>query len=402
VKENCQRATPHSVSLNYIRMPANLTLATGTSSPHRALSAAVLSLGFALTGTGTVLLGVLLPVFAQKWDLRDDGAGLLLFLQFSGSSLGAILSGLNRIRSMAIGYGLTAASSLDLIFAHSRTPFAVFFFFGLGLGMAMTSTSLLFSDRWGDERAAKLEWLNFVWSFGATACPLVALPLVHHEDTHLVYLLILALSFLLLAWVVAMERQQKPLAALTAAAHRPLSLVFILLAVWAMCVVGVESALSGWLTTYSHRTGMPTLAGSALATSVFWFGEMLSRLAFSTPLLKKIGRQPVLKWGVWGVTASAVIIIAVPHPWVIVTAAGLAGIFTGPLYPLLLSYMLERSARGWFFAVAGVGSAVFPWFTGLVSVHLGSLRFGLLVPCAGSLAMLVLGALVFKPSRAAT
>jgi fucose permease len=207
----------------------------------------------------------------------------------------------------------------------------------------------------------------------------------------------------LLAWVVVIERQETPVVAPAAsgAALKSLGLVFILLAIWAMCVVGVEASLSGWLTTYSHRTGMPTLAGSALATSVFWLGEMLSRLAFSTSLLKRIGRQAVLIWGVWGVTASAVILITVPHPWLIVAAAGLAGIFTGPLYPLLLSYLLEHSARGWFFAVAGVGSAVFPWFTGLVSAHLGSIRFGLLVPCAGGVAMVVLGGLVFKPVRTA-
>jgi len=384
-------------------MPSNLAIPTGSSSPRRALSTAALSVGFALTGTGTVLLGVLLPIFAQKWGLRDDSAGLLLFLQFSGSSLGAIFSGLKRIRSMAVGYGLMAASAFNLIFTHSHTPFAVFFFFGLGLGMAMTSTSLLFSDRWGDERAAKLEWLNFVWSLGASSCPLIALPFVRHEDTHLVFLLIFVLSLLLLAWVVVVERQQMPTVAplATNTARRPLGLVFILLAIWAMCVVGVESALSGWLTTYSHRNGMPSLAGSTLATSVFWLGEMLSRLAFSTPLLKKIGRQPVLIWGVWGFTASAFILITAPHPWMIVPAACLAGIFTGPLYPLLLSLMLERSARGWFFAVAGLGSAIFPWFTGLISAHRGSLRLGLLVPCAAGLAMLILGGLVFKPERRA-
>ncbi|MFZ0305113.1 MAG: hypothetical protein WAL75_20650 [Terracidiphilus sp.] len=384
-------------------MPTDLIFSTGTSSPRSTLSTAVLSVGFALTGTGTLLLGILLPVFSEKWGLRDDGAGLLLFLQFSGSSLGAILSGLNRIRSMAIGYGLLVASSLDLVFAHSSAPFAVFFFFGLGLGMAMTSTSLLFSDRWGDERAAKLEFLNFVWSLGASSCPLVVLPFVHRDDTHLAFLLLLLLFTLLLAWVAAKERQERPVIvpAASGAARRFLGLVFALLAVWAMCVVGVESALSGWLTTYSHRTGMPTLAGSALATSVFWLGEMLSRLAFSTTLLKKIGRQTVLIWGVWGLTASTIILIAAPRPSIIVAAAGLAGIFTGPLYPILLSFMLERSPRGWFFAVAGVGSAVFPWFTGLISAHLNSLQFGLLVPCGGGLAMLVLGALVFEPARTA-
>ena len=383
-------------------MSSNLTVAAGPSSLQRMLSSTVLSLGFALTGTGTILLGILLPVFSEKWGLKDDGAGLLLFLQFSGSSLGAIFSGLNRIRSMAIGYVLLAASSFDLILSHSRAPFAVFFFFGLGLGMAMTSTSLLFSDRWGDDRASKLEFLNFVWSIGATTCPLFALPLVHRDDTHNVYLLILALSVVLLVWVVTTERQRPLVLPVTAASARSSpGLVFLLFAIWAMCVVGVESALTGWLTTYSHRMGMPTLAGSALATSIFWLGEMLSRLGFSTPLLKKVGRRTVLIVGIWGLTAAAVVLIAAPRPAIIVPAAGLAGVFTGPLYPILLSYMLERSPRGWFFAVAGLGSAVFPWLTGLVSAELHSLRLGLLVPCVGGVVMLVLGAVVFSPARAA-
>jgi len=374
----------------------------GELSPaRRVLSTAMLSIGFALTGTGTVLLGVLLPVLSARWRLHDDGSGLLLFLEFSGSSLGAILSGLNRIRSMAVGYGLLVASCLDLVFSHANAPFAVFFFFGLGLGMAMTSTSLLFSDRWGDDRAAKLEWLNFVWSLGATTCPLVTLPFVRGEDTHMVFELLVVLFAILLAWVASRERQPiaQAVAASSGNARRPLNLVFISLVIGAMCVVGVESALSGWLTTYSHRMGMRSLAGSALVTSVFWLGEMISRLAFSTKLLKKLGRESVVMWGTWGLTGSAVVLILSPHPSMIILAAGLAGVFTGPLYPLLLSFLLERSARGWYFAVAGVGSAIFPWFTGLVSAQLNSLRLGLLVPCAGGAAMLAVNALVSKPLR---
>lgn len=325
----------------------------------------------------------------------------MLFMQYAGSSLGAIFSGLNRIRSIALGYALLVASSLDLVFAHSRAPFTGFFFFGFGLGMAMTSTSLLISDRSGDERAAKLEWLNFAWSLGATTCPLLLLPLVRRDDTHQVYVLLLVAFFLLLAWVAAAERQEKPVivAAASNAERRPFDQVFLLLLICAVCTVGVESALTGWLTTYSHRTGMRSLAGSALATAVFWLGEMVSRLTFSTPLLKKIGRQTVLKWGICGVTASAIFLIAAPHPSIIIAAAGVAGIFTGPLYPILLSYLLERSARGWLFAVAGLGAAFFPWITGLVSAHLNSLRLGLLVPCFGGAVMLAFGALIFRPGQ---
>jgi len=53
----------------------------------------------------------------------------------------------------------------------------------------------------------------------------------------------------------------------------------------------------------------------------------------------------------------------------------------------LLSFMLEHSARGWIFAVGGLGAAVFPWLTGLLSSHFDSLRFGLAAPCAAALIM---------------
>ena len=72
------------------------------------------------------------------------------------------------------------------------------------------------------------------------------------------------------------------------------------LVVLALCAVGVETALSGWLTTYSHRADSGGLGGAAVSTSLFWFGIMLSRLAFSTRLLEMIGRRRVLQVMLWG------------------------------------------------------------------------------------------------------
>jgi MFS family permease len=343
------------------------------------------------------MLGVLLPTVSQRWGLRDDQAGLLLFLQFFASGLGAIVTGLNRIRSLAIGYAMFAAALAALVICGSKVAYAAFFFYGLGLGMAMTATSLLFSDRWGNDRAAKLEWLNFAWSAGATAGPVCFLPFLRQRDFHWLFSAMLTMSLAVFAWVVLMERAKS-------AARAPKSTqikssvrgVFALLLLLAMTTVGVEASLSGWLTTYSHRAGMHSLAGAALATSIFWLGEMLSRLAFSTRLLGKVGRRQVLQWGVWGATASAIAVIAAPHPYLILAAAGAAGVFIGPLYPLSLSYLLEISPWGWFFAVGGMGAALFPWLTGLVSAHFHSLRYGLTVPCAVGLTMAVLNWLIFR------
>jgi fucose permease len=70
--------------------------------------------------------------------------------------------------------------------------------------------------------------------------------------------------------------------------------------------------------------------------------------------------------------------------------SGLAGLSIGPLYPLLLSFILERAPRGWIFAVAGLGSALLPWLTGMLSAHYGSLRYGLIMPFAAALLMIAL------------
>jgi fucose permease len=162
------------------------------------------------------------------------------------------------------------------------------------------------------------------------------------------------------------------------------------LVILAMLAVGVEGSLSGWLTTYSHRADLLNEGGAVFATSLFWFGIMLSRLVFSTRLLAMIGRQRVLHFAIWCAAGSVALLIAAHNPAVIRVASGLAGLSIGPLYPLLLSFLLERSSRGWIFAVAGTGSALFPWLTGILSSHYGSLRYGLIAPCGAALLMVVL------------
>jgi MFS transporter, FHS family, glucose/mannose:H+ symporter len=362
------------------------------------ISSLVLALGFSLTGAGTIMLGVLLPVLAKKWGLADDKCGLLLFLQFLGSSLGAVFNGADRIRSLIVGYGLLVVSACALAFAGLYTLFVTFFFFGLGLGMAMTATSLLFSDRYGENRAVQLERLNFAWSAGAAAAPMLLLPFLHGAHLRLLFFVVQALFLLILLGILFRERAERVGSAVHTAAplenQTPLArlLPLVLLAV---CAVGVEGALSGWLTTYSHRASPGSPGEGAFATALFMFGVTFSRLAFSTRLLAMIGRYRALRAMEWGVAASLALLIAGHHALTIDLAAALSGLSVGPLYPLLLSFLLERSPRGWIFAVAGLGSAIFPWLTGLLSGHFGSLRYGLAAPCAAAVSMIALSSGAF-------
>lgn len=368
-----------------------------------AVSSLILAAGFSLTGTGTLTLGVLLPVLSHRWGLSDQAAGFLLFLQFGGSSLGAVLSGARRVRSLGIGYGILAASACALLLAGPHTLFAAFFFFGLGLGMSMTSTSLLFSDRFPIDRAEKLERLNFSWSVGAMAAPVLLLPFLRGAGLRLLFDVYLVFFLALLLWVIFRERHEprpNPVPAQPVSAGSGGMTSFVALVLLAVGAVGVETALSGWLSTYAHRASPQGLAHGAFATFLFMLGIVASRWVFSTSLLARIGRKRVLRAALWTVAGSVVLLIAGHHDVVIDFASVLCGLSIGPLFPLLLAFLLERSPKGWIFAAAGLGSAVFPWLTGALSTHFGSLRYGLLVPLLGAVAMIALGSAGFRRAKA--
>ncbi len=350
------------------------------------------------------MLGVMLPALARIWELRDDTSGLLFFLQFVGSSLGAILTGANHVRALKVGYCLLVVTSCTLAFTGRGLLFVVFFCFGLGLGMVMTSTSLIFSERYGDHRAALLERLNFAWSAGALAGTVLLLPFLSMENPRPLFFTFCGMFLLILVWILFRERQEETRAQMEIRVTEPqpfANLRWLLpLLLLAIGSIGIESSLSGWLTMYSHRTNPQTVAGVTLATSLFWVGMVFGRLAFSTRLLAIVGRQRLLRFALWGAAISVALIIVAPGLALIRVAAVLSGLCVGPLYPLLLSFLLERSPRGWIFGVSGTGAALFPWLTGLLSERYGSLRYGLAAPWGAALLMILLLPICFRSSEA--
>jgi FHS family glucose/mannose:H+ symporter-like MFS transporter len=369
-------------------------LAVPSRSRQWTLSSLVLATGFGLTGAGTVMLGVMLPSLARIWELRDGNSGLLFFLQFLGSSLGAIFTGTNHVRALRIGYCLLVIMSCTLALTGRGLLFLVFFCFGLGLGMAMTSTSLIFSGRYADNRAAVLERINFAWSAGALSGTVLLLPFLRMTNPRPLFFTFCVIFLLLLMWVLFCERQaetrpQVDVEVTRAKVIAPLRWLLPLL-VLAIGSIGIESSLSGWLAMYSHRTDPRNAMGITLATSLFWVGMVSGRLAFSTRLLAIIGRQRLLRFALLGAAISVTLILVAPGLALIRVAAAFSGLCVGPLYPLLLSYILERSPRGWIFGVAGSGAAIFPWLTGVLSEHYGSLRYGLGAPVGAALVMILL------------
>ena len=361
------------------------------SFPPRFLTSAVIYLGFAATGVGMALPGSVLPTLLTQWSLADRQAGLLFFLGWLGSSLGALAVRQSRARSLAAGTFLAALGAIGMAFSSRWSCFPSMAVFGLGLGMTMTSTSLLQSARHVKRRGAELNRLNLVWALGASVCPTLAEHSLRVASARVIFCS-LGLFFAIAGlWILAFERDPKAGPSLIALPTRwslklwPISLVLVIL-----LPTGIESSMGGWIAAYVQRT-QQTIATTVTAGSCFWIGLMLSRTLASTILLKLRSERLVLVLSLCTVVAGAVLLIASRASAGILPGVFLIGFGLGPVYPLLLAIALEFSENTAIFFVAGLGSAFFPWLTGIVSSSTSSLRTGLLVPLAASLLMLLLG-----------
>src|ERR1700753_427040 len=159
----------------------------------------LLHLGFALTGVGTVLLGCILPRLSSQWHLRDKDAGLLLLTQFAASASGALLVRRNLWKTLAVGYALFGIGGVG-IFLLQQQSLPAFGVYGLGLGLAMTSTNMLTSRQYPKRMGAALALLNFSWSAGSVACPLLVAQFLRHATSSSAFAVVglVALPFSLL------------------------------------------------------------------------------------------------------------------------------------------------------------------------------------------------------------
>ena len=362
--------------------------------PRFRLLEPLLHLGFALTGVGTVLLGCILPRLSAQWHLRDKDAGLLLLAQFAASASGALLVRRNLWKTLAYGYGLFGAGAI-CIFLLQQKSLPAFAVYGLGLGLAMTSTSMLTGRRYPQRMGAALAFLNFSWSAGSVACPLLAAQFLRHvpSSTAFGWVGLMALPFALLPMLANRSDLDASTKSLAAPAGNREATTILYFALLAFLYVGIEASVGNWMSTYATRAAAWTFAGSSLAVAVFWAALLLGR-AITPAMLAWLPERRLYEASVAATLAGVSLLLVAHRPQTILAGSAFTGLALAPLFPLILALFLEEVGgsrnAGWVFAVAGLGGAVFSWLTGWISTGTGSLRRGLLVPGAAALLMLML------------
>ena len=370
---------------------------------RRDLHAATTHIAFLLTGVATAVLGAALPAMLAEWRLSDRGGGGLLFCAFVGSTLGALLTR-GKLRLLApAGLGSTAAATLYLGWAHGGRLEPAFLLYGVGLGFAMTAITVQRSREAAPaERQIAMNRLNLLWAIGACLAPALAVRSLHLVTVRTLFyteagaLGLVALLLGLESATVGRRFAPPPDGGLGGdIAQRAVPIRLCLLAGSA---VAIETAIGGWLTTYTERA-VHGVGVAVWANSAFWAGLLVSRALHSLRPLRWLATETSTGLHLLAVTGALLWVVLFPLAATLPPAAFLAGLGLGPLYPLALSLALPRYRGGALFVVSGVGSALLPWATGTLSTASGSLRVGFTAPCATVVVLLAAALLTRKDRR---
>jgi len=364
-------------------------------SPSRTL--ALLHPLFALTGVLHAVGGSLVPSLAQRFHLNDRGAAILFLLYYAGTSIGALLCRWNYARTITLGFTGVVGSCLAIVAAPRPLLPLAFLFLGISVGVPMSAISLYVGRVFPDRTAPLLTFLNFSWSLGALAAPLIAARVLLHHAYRAAYLLFAVMA---LAAALACFLLEEPhgLEQPDGNANGRSRWIFVLVfAAAAFLEVGVENTAAAWLPTLSLRTAEKGIAMAAATSALYWLGFLASRGVCSL-LLMRIVPARVFGAAVVSGTVAASLLAALDS----VTGRGVAMFLLGaslaPIYPLVVAGSLSRVRRTsdsrWVLAAAGFGGSVLPWLAGTISAQAGSLRVGMLViPAALLLMLLVIPAL---------
>ncbi len=354
-------------------------------------------------GLATVMLGPLLPSLIARWHIQDAQAGGLFTASFLGQLVGAWFAARNLRRSLLWGAALSSAGTAALAWCGYHGALIALFAAGIGISAGITAGNLVAGTA-ASHRARTLALYNVSWSVGAIACPLLA-RLCGPSNPRLFFLIATGLLALGGVFVAALPRPlTKGLPATkTTDSRLPLPAPpLALFAITMLLYIGDENALGGWLPSFAERSH--ALAPASTIALLYWLSELASRLLMAS-LLHRVSETALYRACLLLLVLTLAVLLVTPHPspGAVIAAAILIGVAVGPLYPLVVSFLLERTGEhpglGPVFASASLGGAALPWLTGVISTRFGGLRMGLLVPVVGAVLMMAISPVIAARRR---
>ncbi|SNS48254.1 Fucose permease [Granulicella rosea] len=386
-------------------------MAAGTALDRTAPSLSLMYSGSVLTGLGTMLLGPILPLLAHRWGLTDAQGGTLLLAQFCGAFVGGVTVTPKLRRDLLLGFAAAGFGLLGFALAPGLWPAcAAIAIGGAGIGRTITVTNVIAGRRFAASRGNALMRLNFVWSFGAMLSPILAALLTPRFALEF---LLEVFAFLFLFCALAQALQTRGLASesvVSSTSERVKTEGMATSAFLFFCGVmvlygGLETCLSGWLTTFALRYGQ-TGGGNSLALSQYTFVLLLMGLtggrAVASFILTKMHDATLQRVGL-GLAAVFTAALATAHSaGAIAVFAVLLGLSLSPVFPATFSIFIGRGPSerqaGLMIAASAIGAAALPWLMGVVSTRANSLQVALALPFAAAIGILVMSLSERRPA----
>ena len=348
-----------------------------------------------LAGVGTVLLGPILPDVSQRWHLTDTNSGWLIFAKFVGAFLGGISIPRKLRYGILVGTLLTALGFCSFGLASGLAlGCLVLFVAGVGLGQLIASTNILAGNRYPAHTGSALASLNFFWSLGAVATGvLVAAFLPRLGLTPLLFWISAAFLVTGLGGVLQNERSAATVPTTGNVTQKLNRKAFLLFAALLFLYGGLETCLTGWLTTFTIRYAADVhLLGGQSGTVLLWIALTAGRAIAS--LVLRFRSESFVQRVSLGLALIFVVGLATSHGAAMLSVwCILLGLSLAPFFPATFGLLLRRlpPAReaGFILAVSGLGAAVFPKLMGSISTATGSLRTAMIVPAALTLLLLL-------------
>jgi fucose permease len=363
-----------------------------------------------IVGSVTLLVigwtGLLVPSLIRSikdaFDQTDAGIGVAYFAYALAYAAGSVLGGqiTERVGRRAV---LVAAAALHgvgiagLGLAPSWSLFvAAMLPAGLGAGCLDGGSNGLVLDVYREGRGRAMNLLHVSFGVGALLAPLVIGQAVEAGVTWdaIILLSSVPLAGLAVAYaIVPMPSGRRPLGVTPptarAAAGRLLAGPLLLLGVAIACYVAAEIGVSNWLVRFLEPAPIAT---ATLALSLTWAGVTVGRLLSSVIA----DRFDHLRFTIVCIVSMALAIaaaVAAPVLPLSIALFGLAGVASGPVFPMIVALGGERypdrsaAVGGALVGYAVVGSTIYPPAIGFLSVTVG-----LPIAMAGNALLCLVGA----------
>ena len=365
----------------------------------------LLHAGFFLSGIATVIIGQLLPILKGKFALNDEQLGNFFPAQFAGSLIGTFLTNWFGKRNQfllasLLGCFLMGAGVLMLSAGSYELCLCGFFVNGLGIGLTLPSINMLILELNPMRAAAALSVLNFFWGVGAIISQPFVDFLARGTD---IFTPTVCLSIVLLMIGIALVLMPKGIEQKPAAGDEeeidfsvPIwtNPIAWMIAFFNFIHVGYESAMGGWLKTYTQRIEDSAVL-SVLPPITLYFVFFVVGRGVAPLFFRFLNENKMLFLSLLTILLGMGILLSARNVWLLSVGASIAGFGTSSVFPTNMSrftktFGASASRRATPFFICGTLGATFTtWFIGYISNRFDNdLRSGMFI-LFGSILVLI-------------